>query len=112
MACLAVMIRCEKGEISGHFEVRWQVLLAGSPSMGIQARGVGDGTAENDPAPLIRPLTHQETNPSMRGRLSSEAVQILCRRAPAHPLRRRLRSIWPISDLSADDSVCTPRHIL
>jgi hypothetical protein len=31
--------------------------------MGIQARGVGDGTAENDPAPLIRPLTHQETNP-------------------------------------------------
>ena len=36
------------------------------------------------------------TNPSMRGRLSSEAVQILCRRAPAHPLRRRLRSIWPI----------------
>ena len=53
-----------------------------------------------------------KTNPSMRGRLSSEAVQILCRRAPAHPLRRRLRSIWPISDLSADDSVCTPRHIL
>ena len=24
-------------------------------------------------------------------------------RAPAHPLRRRLRSIWPISDLSADE---------
>ena len=58
----------------------------------------GDGEAGNEP--------------SMRGRLSSEAVQILCRRAPAHPLRRRLRSIWPISDLSADDSVCTPRHIL
>src|SRR5271157_4581723 len=53
-----------------------------------------------------------ENEPSMRGRLSSEAVQILCRRAPAHPLRRRLRSILPISDLSADDSVCTPRHIL
>ena len=44
----------------------------------------------------------------MRGRLSSEAVQILCRRAPAHPLRRRLRSIWPISDLSADDSGVHP----
>jgi hypothetical protein len=28
-------------------------------------------------------------------------------RAPAHPLRRRLRSIWPISDLSADELVCT-----
>ena len=54
----------------------------------------------------------RKTNPSMRGRLSSEAVQILCRRAPAHPLRRRLRSILPISDLSADDSVCTLQHIL
>ena len=29
-------------------------------------------------------------------------------RAPAHPLRRRLRSIWPISDLSADDLVVQP----
>ena len=29
-------------------------------------------------------------------------------RAPAHPLRRRLRSIWPISDLSADELVVQP----
>ncbi len=29
-------------------------------------------------------------------------------RVPAHPLRRRLRSIWPISDLSADDSGVHP----
>jgi hypothetical protein len=29
-------------------------------------------------------------------------------RAPAHPLRRRLRSILPISDLSADDLVVQP----
>ena len=29
-------------------------------------------------------------------------------RAPAHPLRRRLRSIWPISDLSADEVVVPP----
>jgi hypothetical protein len=29
-------------------------------------------------------------------------------RAPAHPLRRRLRSIWPISDLSADEVVVLP----
>ena len=27
---------------------------------------------------------------------------------PAHPLRRRSRSIWPISDLSADELVCIP----
>src|SRR6516165_10791442 len=29
-------------------------------------------------------------------------------RVPAHPFRRRLRSIWPISDLSADDSGVHP----
>src|SRR5208283_1536372 len=29
-------------------------------------------------------------------------------RAPAHPLRRRLQSIWPISDLSADELVVQP----
>ena len=29
-------------------------------------------------------------------------------RAPAHPLRRRLRSIWPISDPSAVESVVQP----
>ena len=29
-------------------------------------------------------------------------------RVPAHPLRRRLRSIWPISDRSADDSGVHP----
>jgi len=28
--------------------------------------------------------------------------------ASAHPLRRRLRSIWPISDLSADEVVVPP----
>jgi len=47
-------------------------------------------------------------HPSMRGPLSSEAVQILCYGLPAHPLRRRLRSIWPISDLSADEVVVQP----
>jgi hypothetical protein len=29
-------------------------------------------------------------------------------RAPAHPLRLRLRSIWPTSDLSADELVVPP----
>ena len=50
----------------------------------------------------------ESRHPSMRGPLSSEAVQILCRGLPAHPLRRRLRSIWPISDLSADELVVQP----
>ena len=31
-------------------------------------------------------------------------------RAPAHPPRRRLRSIWPISDLSAVEVVVHTRH--
>jgi hypothetical protein len=31
-------------------------------------------------------------------------------RASAHPLRRRLRSIWPISDLSADELVVATRN--
>ena len=38
----------------------------------------------------------------MRGRLSSEAVQILWSEFPAHPRRRRLRSIWLSSDLATD----------
>ena len=54
----------------------------------------------------------RRTKPSMREPLSSEAVQILCSGAPAHPPHRRLRSIWPISDRSADELVCTPQHIL
>src|SRR5208337_5660842 len=33
-------------------------------------------------------------------------------RAPAHPLRRRFRSIWPISDLSADPMVMLPARTL
>ena len=33
-------------------------------------------------------------------------------RAPAHPLRRRFRSIWPISDLSADPMVMLPARKL
>jgi hypothetical protein len=49
-----------------------------------------------------------ETKPSMGGPMSSEAVQILCRGVPTHPLRRRLRSIWPISDRSSDDRVVHP----
>ena len=57
-------------------------------------------------------LDKLRTNPSMRGTLSSEAVQILWSRVPAHPLRRRLRSIWPISDLAAYDWFCNPQHIL
>ena len=43
----------------------------------------------------------------MRGPLSSEAVQILCGGFPAHPPRRRLRSIWPISDLATDSGRAT-----
>jgi hypothetical protein len=31
---------------------------------------------------------------------------------PHIPFRRRLRSIWPISDLSAAIRACYPRHIL
>ena len=50
----------------------------------------------------------RRTKPSMRGPVSSEAVQILRCGFPAHPLRRRLRSIWPISDLSADEVVVHP----
>jgi hypothetical protein len=50
----------------------------------------------------------RRTNPSMGGPVSSEAVQILCRGRPAHPLRRRLRSIWPISIRSADELVVQP----
>jgi hypothetical protein len=44
---------------------------------------------------------------SMRGPLSSEAVQILCGGFPAHPPRRRLRSIWPISDPATDGGRAT-----
>jgi hypothetical protein len=44
----------------------------------------------------------RRTNPSMRVRLSSEAVQILWSGVPAHPLRRRLQSIWLCSDLAMD----------
>jgi len=31
---------------------------------------------------------------------------------PHIPFRRRLRSIWPISDLSADEWLYNPQHIL
>ena len=86
----------------------WLESLAGVHRIGL--------LSERGPLPTRKKSKRQSTGyftkPSMRGALSSEAVQILCRRAPAHPLRRRLRSIWPISDLSADDSVCTPQHIL
>ena len=37
-------------------------------------------------------------------------MQNLCYGLPAHPLRRRLRSIWPISDLSADEVVVQTRN--
>jgi hypothetical protein len=47
-------------------------------------------------------LDNLQTKPSMRGRLSSEAVQILWSGVPAHPLRRRLQSIWLSSDLATD----------
>ena len=43
----------------------------------------------------------------MREPVSSEAVQILCGGFPAHPPRRRLRSIWPISDLATDGGCAT-----
>jgi hypothetical protein len=48
--------------------------------------------------------------PPMRGALSSEAGRILLHGPPAHPPRLRLRSIWPISDLSADEWSCNPQR--
>ena len=42
------------------------------------------------------------------GPCQARPVRILCHGLPAHPLRRRLRSIWPISDLFADQVVVQP----
>src|SRR5271165_3281979 len=53
-----------------------------------------------------------KTNPSMRGRLSSEAVQVLCRGLPHIPFAVGFGRSGPSQTYPRTIQVCTPRHIL
>ena len=53
-----------------------------------------------------------ETKPSMRGPMSSEAVQILCRGLPHIPFAVGFGRSGPSQTCPRTSSVCHPQHIL
>lgn len=71
------------------------------------SRNAGRSRRTANPCQWTRIVTRL-VNPSMRGGKSSGLVQNMVSRAPAHPPRRRRRSIWPISDPAHGPGSCTP----
>ena len=95
---------CEDGVASGQWPVASEDGVAsGQWSVASESGTSGESTQEE--------CTAQEKMPNEaiyeRGVVKRGGADFASR-VPAHPLRRRLRSIWPISDLSADDSGVHP----